>query len=263
MACNAALADMIDYLKQDGVRVAAFDATNSTRERRQHILQVLEQAGIGAKKMFVESVCDSQQLLEENIRKVKLSTPDYRGVDSDTAMKDFLKRREQYISVYEPVDERDGSYVKIINSKLFIANNIRGYLKLKVVHFVMNLHTLPRTFYFTRHGQSEYNLLGKIGGDSGLSPAGVEYAKRLAKFASDYIAKDKETGKPWGGGGIDEKMLLVLMLTCLLLSLVYNRRIVHGRDAPSGAGRSRDGTDSRAGPHYCPSGHSPYSLCLL
>ena len=35
MACNAALADMIDYLKQDGVRVAVFDATNSTRERRE------------------------------------------------------------------------------------------------------------------------------------------------------------------------------------------------------------------------------------
>ena len=196
MACNAALADMCDYLKQDGVRVAAFDATNSTRERRQHILRVLEQAGIGAKKMFVESICDSQQLLEENIRKVKLSTPDYRGVDSETAMEDFLKRREQYMAVYEPVDEQDGSYVKIINSKQFIADNIRGYLKLKVVHFVMNLHTLPRTFYFTRHGQSEYNLLGKIGGDSGLSPAGVEFAKRLAKFASEYIAVDSETGKP-------------------------------------------------------------------
>jgi predicted kinase len=194
MACNAALTDMIDYLKQDGVRVAAFDATNSTRERRQHILEVLEQAGIGAKKMFVESICDSQELLEENIRKVKLSTPDYRGVDSDTAMADFLKRREQYMTVYEPVDEKDGSYVKIINSKKFIAYNIRGYLKLKVVHFVMNLHTLPRTFYFTRHGQSEYNLLGKIGGDSGLSPAGVEYAKRLANFASEYIAKDRENG---------------------------------------------------------------------
>jgi broad specificity phosphatase PhoE/predicted kinase len=199
MACNAALADMIDYLKQDGVRVAAFDATNSTRERRQHILEVLEKAGIGAKKMFVESICDSQELLEENIRKVKLSTPDYRGVDSDTAMADFLKRREQYMSVYEPVDERDGSYVKIINSKQFIANNIRGYLKLKVVHFVMNLHTLPRTFYFTRHGQSEYNLWGKIGGDSGLSPAGVEYAKRLANFASTYIAKDRNNDNDGSG----------------------------------------------------------------
>lgn len=102
-------------------------------------------------------------------------------------------------SVYVPIDERDGSYVKIINSRQFIANNIRGYLKLKVVHFVMNLHTLPRTFYLTRHGQSEYNLLGKIGGDSGLSPAGIEYAKRLAEFAQEYIATktviDPETGE--------------------------------------------------------------------
>lgn len=52
----------------------------------------------------------------------------------------------------------------------------------------MNLHTLPRKFYFTRHGQSEYNLLGKIGGDSGLSPNGLEYAKRLAKFAKETVA---------------------------------------------------------------------------
>jgi broad specificity phosphatase PhoE len=33
--------------------------------------------------------------------------------------------------------------------------------------------------------------LGKIGGDSGLSPAGVEYAKRLAKFAQEHIATHK------------------------------------------------------------------------
>jgi broad specificity phosphatase PhoE len=52
----------------------------------------------------------------------------------------------------------------------------------------MNLHTLPRTFYFTRHGQSEYNLSGKIGGDASLTPAGVEYARRLAVFAQENIA---------------------------------------------------------------------------
>jgi broad specificity phosphatase PhoE len=51
----------------------------------------------------------------------------------------------------------------------------------------MNLHTLPRTFYFTRHGQSEYNRQGKIGGDSSLSKAGVEYAERLAKYAREHV----------------------------------------------------------------------------
>jgi broad specificity phosphatase PhoE len=102
-------------------------------------------------------------------------------------VQDFKRRRENYMQVYEPLSEKDGPHIKIINSKRFIVHNIRGYLPLKVVHFVMNLHTLPRTFYLTRHGQSEYNLLGKIGGDSGLTPAGVEYARRLADFAKEHI----------------------------------------------------------------------------
>ena len=65
MACDAALADLVDYLKQDGVRVAAFDATNSTRERRQHILRVLQKSGLGVKRMFVESVCDQEEVSED------------------------------------------------------------------------------------------------------------------------------------------------------------------------------------------------------
>lgn len=202
MACEAALADLKEYISQEGVRVAAFDATNSTFSRRQHIFQKLKKANIGCKIMFVESICDQEAILEENIRKVKLSTPDYKGMDPEQAVADFHARRENYKKVYEPVTEKDGPFVKLINSKQFIVNAIRGYLPLKVVHFVMNLHTLPRTFYLTRHGQSEYNLLGKIGGDSGLTPAGVEYARRLAQFAKEQIACDDigdaadDDGKP-------------------------------------------------------------------
>ena len=63
----------------------------------------------------------------------------------------------------------------------------------------MNLHLLPREFYLSRHGQSMYNLEGKIGGDSGLSEAGLEYARRLADFAKDVVATevkvDEETGE--------------------------------------------------------------------
>lgn len=114
-------------------------------------------------------------------------------------MKDFKRRRGYYMEQYEEVEEDDGPHIKIINSRRFIVTNIRGYLPLKVVHFVMNLHTMVRTFYLTRHGQSEYNLLGKIGGDAGLTPAGFEYARRLAEFAAENIAQttevDAETGE--------------------------------------------------------------------
>lgn len=62
MACDAALADLLEYMRQDGVRVAAFDATNSTKARRQHVLQVLKTSGLGAKRMFVESICDEEEV---------------------------------------------------------------------------------------------------------------------------------------------------------------------------------------------------------
>jgi hypothetical protein len=61
-ACDAALADLIDYMRQDGVRVAAFDATNSTKERRSHLIKTLNESGLGVKRMFVESVCDDDSV---------------------------------------------------------------------------------------------------------------------------------------------------------------------------------------------------------
>ena len=157
-----------------------------------------------------------------------MNTPDYKDVDQEAAFKDFTQRRENYINVYETVDESDGSYIKMINNQTYVVHNARGYLPqkvsyiilymynnmnslchitnstlssilLQVVQFVMNLHTLPRVFYLSRHGQSEYNLLGKIGGDAGLTEAGMEYARRLAVFARDHVGmevvKDEETGK--------------------------------------------------------------------
>lgn len=186
--CDTAITDMIEFMKDDGVRLAVYDATNSLKENREKILKRLKDANIGCKKIFLEVVVDDQKLLEENIRNVKLSTPDYKGVDPDKALKDFLERRDHYAQNYVPIDDSEGSYIRVKNFKKFEIQNVRGYLPLKIVHFIMNLHTLPRTFYFTRHGQSEYNLLGKIGGDSGLSLNGLEYAKRLAQFAKNKIA---------------------------------------------------------------------------
>lgn len=40
-----------------------------------------------------------------------------------------------------------------------------------------------------RHGQSEYNRNGRIGGDSGLSEHGVAYAKALAKFVHEKVGR--------------------------------------------------------------------------
>mmetsp|Transcript_35191 Transcript_35191/g.84907 ORF Transcript_35191/g.84907 Transcript_35191/m.84907 type:complete len:520 (+) Transcript_35191:96-1655(+) len=196
-ACDMALSDVTKFMKQDGVRVGVLDSTNSSRKRRTHIRDKLK--ALGCKVIVLETICDKEELIEHNIRTMKMNTPGYEDIDQDAALEDFKKQRQNYMDVYETVDERDGSHIKIINNQTFIVHNARGYLPQKVVHFVMNLHTLPRVFYLSRHGQSEYNLLGKIGGDAGLTEAGIEYARRLADFARNEVAmevkKDEETGE--------------------------------------------------------------------
>ncbi len=61
-----------------------------------------------------------------------MNTPDYKDMDAATALKDFQKRRENYFDVYDPVDNNDGSHIKIINNETFVVYNVRGYLPQKV-----------------------------------------------------------------------------------------------------------------------------------
>lgn len=56
----------------------------------------------------------------------------------------------------------------------------------------MHTHTEPQTFYLTRHGQSEYNKLEKIGGDSDLTSAGEAYAVSLAEFTERVICQNEK-----------------------------------------------------------------------
>ena len=49
----------------------------------------------------------------------------------------------------------------------------------------MNLRVNRAPIYISRHGESQHNVLGLIGGDSELSPQGLRYAKALAKFIEE------------------------------------------------------------------------------
>lgn len=188
-----AIRDLIQYMRKDGVRTGVFDAANCTKEQRLEIRSKLNEEGIGAKIMFLECICDDHKLIEANIRSISKGSmqdySDYKDVDEFTVFSDLRNRREQYyLPTYEPVDESERAcYVKVYNYITIEVFNVHGYLPLKVVHFVMNLHTLPRTFYIARHGQSEYNRHGKIGGNSGLTRSGVEFARRLHQFAKENI----------------------------------------------------------------------------
>lgn len=68
-----------------------------------------------------------------------------------------------------------------------VTNRMHGYLRMRIAQFLTVIHPAPHTIYLTRHGQSAYNVLGKIGGNPPLSPAGDEYARRLGEWVTGAI----------------------------------------------------------------------------
>ncbi|XP_068104433.1 6-phosphofructo-2-kinase/fructose-2,6-bisphosphatase 1 isoform X3 [Hyperolius riggenbachi] len=187
-----ALMDVHTYLSREEGHVAVFDATNTTRERRSMILQFAKERGY--KVFFIESICDDPDIIAENIMQVKLSSPDYMDCDREKVVEDFLKRIECYQVTYEPLhDDLDSSlsYIKIFNvGSRYLVNRVQDHVQSRAVYYLMNIHVTPRSIYLSRHGESELNLLGRIGGDSGLSQRGKLYAHALGNFIKSQEITD-------------------------------------------------------------------------
>lgn len=56
----------------------------------------------------------------------------------------------------------------------YVVNRVADHIQSRIVYYLMNIHVTPRSIYLCRHGESELNLKGRIGGDPGLSPRGRE-----------------------------------------------------------------------------------------
>ncbi|KAJ3587046.1 hypothetical protein NHX12_013436 [Muraenolepis orangiensis] len=169
----SALQDVCLYFSRQEGQVAVFDATNTTQERREIILGFAKENGY---------------------KQVKLSSPDYVDCDKEEAVADFLKRIECYKVTYTPLDDdkdRKLSYIKIFNvGSRYLVNQVQDHIQSRIVYYLMNIHVTPRSIYLCRHGESELNLLGRIGGDSGLSPRGQRYASALCSYMQGQSISD-------------------------------------------------------------------------
>ena len=78
-----------------------------------------------------------------------------------------------------PSLERDLSYIKIMDvGQSYVVNRVADHIQSRIVYYLMNIHVTPRSIYLCRHGESELNLKGRIGGDPGLSHRGREVSAR-------------------------------------------------------------------------------------
>lgn len=195
-ASEAAMNDLLTWMFDEDGQVAVYDATNSTRERRAWIVETL--CAWHVHPLFVETVCDDEETILNNVMDVKTNSPDYLGTDPQKASKDFLARIDTYKESYQSISNNERlSYLKLKNvGTQVVINHIQSYLESHIVYYLMNLHIKPRKLWLSRHGESEFNLSGLLGGDSDLSERGFTYARKLPELlakAQDGIPESKLT----------------------------------------------------------------------
>ncbi len=165
-----------NYINDKG-NIAILDATNANRERRKMIQAMLGEHRI----LFVECINEDKEILEASILQ-KIDLQEFGHLSQEEAIESFNQRIAYYQSIYEPLD-REPNYIKLdsVNNRILTEeiNNDIPYLE-QVRDFLLT--DMVKNLYLIRHGETYFNIEDRIGGDSSLSPAGMEQAEALAGY---------------------------------------------------------------------------------
>lgn len=147
----------------EGNRIAIFDATNSTNTRRSWILEECtsptKRAGKPTGVVFVESICDDEELLRQNYRFKVSSSPDFQGMDEEEALADLRMRVGKYEEQYETITDDSQSYIKIFNlSTKLLVNHIYGRMAKVIVPAIMAWNVGTRPIFLCRPGKTPHSV---------------------------------------------------------------------------------------------------------
>ena len=199
--------DIYHFLNNENGQVAIYDAVNPLAAGRRSLAK--EFARKDAQTLFIESACDDERIIEENVRSVKISSPDYVGWDEGEAVKHYLARMKAKIPHFETMDESELNYIKMINAgeRMSVNNRSFGYLSHRIVFYLLNLHIKSRHTYFVRAGTS--NEKDSYKADAVLSDQGVDYARRMTDTLIAHREKERQSIKDRGGTDVPLKTLTV------------------------------------------------------
>lgn len=167
VVADAALNDMIAYLKQDQdrahecdshacsyfERVAIMDAANTIKDRRQIIADGLKSNHLPY--LFIECVYESEALLNEHLQFLHLLSPDYANMTPEQAAKDYRQRMGYYKKDYEQLQlEESWPVIRMINGgERLELGSVTGFLPCKIVLFLMNLLCQRRKIFLKIQSQ--------------------------------------------------------------------------------------------------------------
>lgn len=179
-ATNETLREISLFFKE-GNNVAIIDGMHLTRASRQTVATFCADSVFH--QLLIEFTCN-EKCLEENIAD---TVRFYHNLDQSTDWEcRFREGNERYMPAFEPCAPTEGPLITVNNSEdpMFhsvTARGVRGSTQTAILGVLASPVIRQQTFYFSRHGESEYNVLGRIGGDADLSPRGMKYAERLAR----------------------------------------------------------------------------------
>ena len=179
MICMRNMEQAREWLAREG-EVAILDATNVSRARRHLIETTLTDHPV----LFVECVNEDQLLLNACIRR-KTTLPEYASYTEEEALASFMKRISYYDTIYEPLqDEKywlrvDSTANRILDERPCESSPYYPAIREMVVSVWI------QCLYLARHGQTEFNQRGRIGGDPPLTSTGRAQAQALATHLRD------------------------------------------------------------------------------
>jgi broad specificity phosphatase PhoE/predicted kinase len=175
---------------EDGGEVAIFDATNTTNERRKHILARCSSHKPSPQVLFIENICDDPYVLAENFKQKILISPDYESLSVEGASLDLKSRIVNYEKVYETITDSNLSYIKVFNLKAkVICNHITGTMHKMVADYVLRLHIITRSIWFARPARCISEDPAE--GDLEFTENGQKYTRKLAHFVQKRLPESQ------------------------------------------------------------------------
>ncbi|KAL5279286.1 hypothetical protein ACFFRR_003708 [Megaselia abdita] len=183
-ATTETLTEMSEFFK-NGNNVAIIDGMHLTRQSRQFIATFCTERIYH--HLIVEFDSDAKSV-ETNINEMTnfFAKQNQANADIDWASI-FLEKIQEVTPLYEKCEASESPMITVHNSSNPIlhsvtARAVQGALQTSILGVLSHPVIHEQLFYFSRHGESEYNVLGRIGGNADLSPRGWKYGQRLAKF---------------------------------------------------------------------------------
>lgn len=179
MICRRNLEEAQSWLRAGG-EVAILDATNASVQRRQYIEKTLTDCPV----LFVECVNEDPLLLNACLRR-KADLPEYASYTKEEALASFMQRVAYYETIYEPLQhEKYWMCVDTTANRILDERPLESSPYYPAIREIV-VSTWVKNLYLARHGQTEFNVQGRIGGDPPLTAKGRQQAQLLADHMKD------------------------------------------------------------------------------